>query len=46
MSWDVAAVAYAHHPIRKSRVYQSWRTHGRADGEVDLTFYFWYGPSR
>ncbi len=42
MNWNVAAVAYARHRVRRSRIYQSWRTHGRPDGDVDLTFYFWF----
>lgn len=42
MSWDIVAVAYSRESVRQSRVYQSWRTHGRPDLDVELTFYFWF----
>jgi glyoxylase-like metal-dependent hydrolase (beta-lactamase superfamily II) len=41
MGWDVCAVRYAQHQVRRSRVYHLYSTHGRADATVELTYYFW-----
>ena len=41
MGWDVCAIRYAHHTLRRSRIYHRYSTHGLPDATVELTFYFW-----
>jgi glyoxylase-like metal-dependent hydrolase (beta-lactamase superfamily II) len=41
MSWEVTALRIGQHPTRRSRLFYGYRSYGRLDESVELTFFFW-----
>jgi glyoxylase-like metal-dependent hydrolase (beta-lactamase superfamily II) len=41
MDWTVAALAVGQHPARNSRLLYGYRSYGRPDASIDLTFFMW-----
>ena len=39
--WEVSALRVASFPMRKTKLYYGYRTWGRPDADVELTFFFW-----